>query len=288
MPESLDLALALVALAAALAVAVARPPWLPEAVAATVGAAVLVLTGAIGVSSARRALADLGPTIGFLAALLLLAEGCRREGLFDAIGAFLARGAQGRPRRLLALVFAVATAVTAVLSLDATVVLLTPIVFATAARVRTAPKPHVYACSHLANSASLLLPVSNLTNLLAFHASRLSFTRFAALMALPTLAAVAIEWLVLSRFFASDLDRPRARRPVAAQELPLPRTALVVLGLTMAGFGLSSVLAWRRCGSPPPAPRRSRSPRCSRTAPTPARCCGPPNRASWSSCSASG
>jgi arsenical pump membrane protein len=43
------------------------------------------------------------------------------------------------------------------------VVLLTPIVFVTTARMRTSPKPHVYACSHLANSASLLLPVSNLT-----------------------------------------------------------------------------------------------------------------------------
>jgi hypothetical protein len=36
-----------------------------------------------------------------------------------------------------------------------------------AARAGVRPKPHVYACTHLANSASLLLPVSNLTNLLA-------------------------------------------------------------------------------------------------------------------------
>jgi Na+/H+ antiporter NhaD/arsenite permease-like protein len=48
----------------------------------------------------------------------------------------------------------------------ATVVLLTPVVFATAATVGARPRPHVYACTHLANSASLLLPVSNLTNLL--------------------------------------------------------------------------------------------------------------------------
>jgi arsenical pump membrane protein len=231
-----------VALAVSLWVAVVRPPWLPEAIAAAAGAALLVAVGASSVSAARHALIDLAPTIGFLAALLLVAEGCRREGLFEAIGAFMARRARGRPRRLLALVFGVATAVTAVLSLDATVVLLTPIVFATAARVRTAPKPHVYACSHLANSASLLLPVSNLTNLLAFQASRLSFTRFAALMALPTVAAVAIEWLVLSRFFAGELDRPRPQRPPAVDDRPLPRTALVVLGLTMAGFGMSSVV----------------------------------------------
>lgn len=50
---------------------------------------------------------------------------------------------------------------TAVLSLDATVVLLRPVVFATAARVGVRPRPHVYACTHWANLASLVLPVSN-------------------------------------------------------------------------------------------------------------------------------
>jgi arsenical pump membrane protein len=153
----------------------------------------------------------------------------------------MARGSRGSPRRLLAFVFAIAAAVTAVLSLDATVVLLTPVVFATAARMRTSPKPQVYACSHLANSASLLLPVSNLTNLLAFHASGLSFARFAALMALPTIAAVAVEWVVLTRFFAVDLGRPHRRAPAPARR-PLPPFALAVLALTLAGFALSSVL----------------------------------------------
>ena len=138
--------------------------------------------------------------------------------------------------------FAVAAVVTAVLSLDATVVLLTPIVFVTAARIRTSPKPHVYACSHLANSASLLLPVSNLTNLLAFDASGLSFTRFGLLMALPWLVALGVEWGVLSRFFGHT---GRGSAPVtAAPSTPpdWPRFALAVLGLTLAGFALSSAL----------------------------------------------
>ena len=185
-PEALALVLALLVLAGTLAAAVVHSRWPVEALAAAGGAALLVAVGALSVSDARHAIGDLGPTVGFLAALLVLAEGCRREGLFEAMGGLMAAGARGSPRRLLALVFAVAATVTAVLSLDATVVLLTPIVFATAARLRTSPRPHVYACSHLANSASLLLPVSNLTNLLAFHASGLSFMRFAGLMALPT------------------------------------------------------------------------------------------------------
>ena len=123
--------------------------------------------------------------IGFLAAVLVLAQFCDDEGLFRACGAWMARTSAGRPRRLLAQVFAVAAVTTAVLSLDATVVLLTPVVVATAARVEARARPHLYARTHLANSASLLLPVSNLTNLLAFAASGLAFGRFAALMALP-------------------------------------------------------------------------------------------------------
>lgn len=236
------LLLALLALAAALATAVARPLWLPEAIAAAVGAVVLVAVGAISVSGARHAISDLAPTVGFLASLLVLSEGCRREGLFDAIGVLMAARSRGSPRRLLGVVFAVATAVTVVLSLDATVVLLTPIVFATAARLRVSPKPHIYGCAHLANSASLLLPVSNLTNLIAFHASGLSFTRFAALMTLPTLAVVGIEWLVFSRFFATELHRPRQARAAAVESPPMPRLPLVVLGLTLAGFAISSPL----------------------------------------------
>jgi arsenical pump membrane protein len=106
---------------------------------------------------------------------------------------------------MLALVFGLASVTTAVLSLDTTVVLVTPVVFATAATLRLRPRPHVLACVHLANSASLLLPVSNLSNLLALRSSGLSFTRFGALMALPWLAAIATEWAILRRAFAADL-----------------------------------------------------------------------------------
>ena len=69
--------------------------------------------------------------------------------------------------------------VTAALSLDATVVLLTPVVLATAGPGGGPTAAAPYACGHLANSASLLLPVSNLTNLLAFGATGLGFGQFA-------------------------------------------------------------------------------------------------------------
>src|SRR5690242_1231904 len=229
-------AAALVVLAASLLAAIARWRWAPDWAVAAAGAALLVAVGVLSISGARSAVRELGPTVGFLAALLVLADGCRRAGMFDALGALMAGGSQGRPGRLLAMVFLVAAGTTAVLSLDATVVLLTPIVFATAARLRTNPRPHVYACSHLANSASLLLPVSNLTNLLAFRASGVSFTRFAALMALPWLVALLVEWWVLRASFTAELRRPGigSSRPVEAPELPW--FALAVVALTLIGF----------------------------------------------------
>ena len=109
---------------------------------------------------------------------------------------------------LLRQVFVIAAVITAVLSLDATVVLLTPVVLVSVRRLRTPVRPYAYATAHLANAASLLLPVSNLTNLLAFHAAKLSFAKFTLLMALPWLAAVAALYAVFRVFFARDLRQP--------------------------------------------------------------------------------
>jgi arsenical pump membrane protein len=241
MDQSLTLALSLVGLAATLCVAITRPPRLPESVVAVIAAAALVGIGAISVDRARQAVDYLLPTIEFLAALLVLADGCRREGLFEALGDVMARRSRGSPRRLLALVFAVASAVTVMLGLDPTIVLLTPVVLVTATGLRISPKPDVYATAHLANSASLLLPISNLTNLLVFDLSGLSLTRFAAMMLLPTAAAIAVEWVVLKRFFAAELGRPVEREAVPAAP-HLPRLALVVLSATLVGFLVGSPL----------------------------------------------
>jgi arsenical pump membrane protein len=239
-PDPLALLLAAVLLAATLAAAAADSPRLPPAVVAVPGALLLVLLGAVSWQDTADTVREVAPTVAFLVVVLLLAELADREGLFTWSAALTARQAGSSATRLLTRVTVLAAVVTAVLSLDATVVLLTPVVVTTALRMRVPVRPHGYAVGHLANSASLLLPVSNLTNLLAVAATGLSFVHFAGLMVLPQLATVALEYLVLRRLFRSDL-----RRPATAQTHEVPGTpvlALVVVGATVAGFALASLV----------------------------------------------
>ncbi|MGE2735514.1 SLC13 family permease [Mycolicibacterium vaccae] len=234
------LIVALAALFAVLAFALARPHGWPEAVVAVPAAVLVVASGAVSWQDAIAEVNSLAPVVGFLAAILVLARLCADEGLFRAAGDFMARTTGGSQPRLLASVFGVAAVVTAVLSLDATVVLLTPVVLATARMLQVPSRPHAYATAHLANSASLLLPVSNLTNLLAFTAAGLTFLQFAAAMTLPWLIAVAAEFLLLRMIFASDLAVPP--RPAPSEEaVPVPRFAVVVVAATLAGFAVTSL-----------------------------------------------
>ncbi len=231
---SLTLFLAVLSLAAVLAFAVVRPRGLPEAIAAVPAVVLLVAVGAISAHDATIEAERLLPVVAFLGAVLLLAKMCDDEGLFEAAGAAMARGRVGS-RRLLRQVFVIAAIITAALSLDATVVLLTPVVLTTVRRLRAPVRPHAYATAHLANAASLLLPVSNLTNLLAFNAAKLSFIKFTALMTLPWLAAVGTVYVVFRVFFRRDLDvAPQPQDDETAPQIPV--FALVVVALTLAGF----------------------------------------------------
>lgn len=242
----MGLVLALLLLAITLTAAIARPLGINEAVVA-IPAAVLCVLGPLDAGAARDELAAIGPTLGFLAAVLVLGRLCAAEGLFRWAGAVMSRAAGGAPRRLLGWVLVIGTAVTTVLSLDATVVLFTPVVVAAALRAGVSARPHLHVTAHLANSASLLLPVSNLTNLLAYEATGLSFARFAALMILPLAVVLLVEYAGARLCFAEELaERARPRSPSPAlTELadgPTPWWALAVLAGTLAGLVLSSPL----------------------------------------------
>lgn len=234
-------AVAVAALLALLVTAYRHPSGPVEALVALGATAAALATGLVTVEQAGDAVRRLAPVVAFLATILVVSDICARAGLFAAAGRLLRPGPDRghAPRRLFTAAFLVAAAVTAVLSLDATVVLLTPVVVGAATAVGTSTGPGAYACLRMANSASLLLPVSNLTNLLALPHLDLTFAGFAVTMA-PVLAAVlAVEYVVLRLVFRRELAAP----PVAGGEVAAPPVALfpvVVVLLMLAGFAVSS------------------------------------------------
>jgi arsenical pump membrane protein len=184
----------------------------------------------------------LATVLAFLVAVTVVAELADAAGVFDAAAHLAARLSGGRTFVLWAALMVLASASTIVLSLDTTAVLLTPVVLALCRQVNLPPLPFALTTAWLANTASLLLPVSNLTNLLAYRETGLSFTRFTALMVLPWAAMLAVEWLGLRRTFAGELAAPRGRAPADAPHLP--RAPLAVLAATFAGFALSAPLGF--------------------------------------------
>ena len=148
-------------------------------------------------------LARVGPVLVFFLAITVVAEVADDAGVFDVAGHWTARAARHRVAVLWLLFVALAVVCTVVLSLDTTAVLLTPVGLAIARQLGLPAAPFALTTLWLANTASLLLPVSNLTNLLALHHfGRLGpghdgYIRLAALPALGAVAGtVAVLWVL--------------------------------------------------------------------------------------------
>jgi Na+/H+ antiporter NhaD/arsenite permease-like protein len=179
---------------------------------AVVGALLLVLgaaAAAVGILPwpAVGALAErVGPILAFVAAITVVTELLNAAGLFEWMASYFRRWGRGRVWVLWLLVVGLSLAATVFLSLDTTAVLLTPIVVVLARRCGLPPLPFALTTVWLANTGSLLLPVSNLTNLLALHAlGSVSPGEFAARMALPALWCAAVPVAAVALVFRREL-----------------------------------------------------------------------------------
>ncbi len=224
--------------AATLALILIRPRGISEAWIAAAGALMMIAAGPLTARDMLPVLKETADILAFLAGMMVLTVIVEGAGLFAFLAEGCARLARGSGVALLCLVFALGTTVTALLSLDVTVIVLTPIIYAVTVRRRLNALPFMFACTFVANTSSLLLPISNLTNLLLYHELRLSFTAFVARMWLPNLAAVVANLLIFLWLFRSQL--PRRFETEALSPLPQPDwwfgLASMVLAGTLAGL----------------------------------------------------
>ncbi|CAM5284766.1 SLC13 family permease [Leifsonia shinshuensis] len=160
--------------------------------------AVAVLTGLLPAADALALWDRVWPILLFVVAVTVVTELAAEAGVFTVVAQQTARWGRGRAWLLWLLVAVVAVLSTIFLSLDTTAVLLTPVVIVLARHAGLDPLPFALTTVWIANTGSLLLPVSNLTNLLAQHAmGDPSPVAFAALMWAPALVGIVVPLVVV-------------------------------------------------------------------------------------------
>lgn len=197
------------------------------------GVAALV-TGVLPSADALAIADRVWPILLFVVAITVVAELAAVAGVFDHAASALARLARGRTWMLWLAVVALAVGTTAFLSLDTTAVLLTPVVVAAARRHRLDPVPFAFVTVVLANTASLVLPVSNLTNLLAMERTGGHDPwAFFALLGPSAIAAIVVSVAVLTAWFLPRMPRRHASGtpPAHADRVLLWTSAGVVIAL---------------------------------------------------------
>lgn len=205
-----------------------------------------LLTGLLPGANALVLAQRTGPVLLFVLAMTLVTEMADDAGLFRTVTGWLAARTVGRSGRgkiivLWLLVVALSTVSTAFLSLDTTAVLITPIVVLLAVHAGIRPLPFALTTVWLANTASLLLPVSNLTNLLAQHQLAMTPLQFAGLFWAPALVGVLIPvaalWLLFRRDFAGDY-RPQSVAKIPDRPLLITCASIVLLLLPALVSGI--------------------------------------------------
>ncbi len=205
-----------------------RPDWL----LAAAGLAGLAAAVAVRPSDAAAAAAQDWSPFVLVAGLLLIGLVADEDGLFAAAGARLATATHSGWLLFAGSVLLVSV-VTATLNLDTSVAFLTPVLVHTARSRGEGEPAFLYGCLLLSNAGSLLLPGSNLTNLIVLGHLKLTGAEFAARMWLPWLGAVLVTGAVVA------VGERRSLRPVAAEPGQLSRP---VLGVGLAAIVAATVL----------------------------------------------
>jgi arsenical pump membrane protein len=219
-----------------------RPRKIAEAWWVCAGGLLLVVLRLISLPQAAHAVREGLDVYLFLAGMMILAEMAREEGVFDWAAGLAAAHARGSSRRLFALIYGVGVVVTALLSNDATAVVLTPAVLAVVRHAQVRPRPYLLACAFIANAASFVFPISNPANLVVFGRGMPPLLAWLTVFLLPSAVSIAATFVAL--FWC---ERRNLSEPIVAEPHPAPLTTegkLALTGLSVAAAALIGASAF--------------------------------------------
>ena len=220
-----------------------RPKPFNEATAAALGAVLLLIVGIISPLQVGEVLKANANILLFFLGLMLISTLAEQAGFFEWCAFQSVRLARGKGPLLLTVIFVLGALITAFFSNDATALILTPIVFTLVTRLKLNPLPYVFACAFIANTASVLLPVSNPVNLLAVGQFKITLIEYLKYLLLPGLLVISVNLGLFYLIFRSQISLPFAKTPPQSS-VKVDRFFLAVcagLALTALGYILVSI-----------------------------------------------
>lgn len=233
-------------MAAALAIALAwRNHWAP-AVGALAGLAIAIAGGVAGPRDIEHALGDLWrpmiTIVGIMATTVCAAE----LGVFTRLAAWIEPRTRGPVKHAFRFVFVIAAITAALLSNDAAILLLTPVVIELLRAVYPKRHPNFVLpfafCAFVAAGVAPL-PTGNPMNLVVAYRAGIDFNTYALHMIPVAIAGWVVAYLMLAWCYRDVLSDEGPALGEAPPKIPLSRAAIIVLVVTGASIVSYPILA---------------------------------------------
>lgn len=234
-----------------LILAIWRPRGLGIGWSALLGAVVALATGVVSVQDVLTVWTLLGNATLSLISLLIIALILEQVGFWRWLALLLAYWGGGHGRVLFVLLVLLGTLVTALLSNCTTAFVWTAAVLPMLRLLGFRPRAalaFVFALGFMADTASLVLPMSNPVNLITIDYFNISVLRYVMVMLPIHLVAIATSLGVLLFFFERSIpahyDYECLPSPASVIRDPLVcRWSFAVFGLLLLGYALAQTLA---------------------------------------------
>lgn len=231
--------------------------WQPKRLgigwSASIGAALALALGAIGISDIPVVWGIVWNATATFIAVIIISMILDEAGFFEWAALHVMRWGRGRGLRLFAFVVLLGAAVSAFFTNDGAALILTPIVMAMLRALGFSPAAllsFVMAAGFVADTASLAFIVSNLVNIVSADFFEIGFGRYAAIMLPVNIVSVAATLLVLLLYFGQTIPSGYEVRGLKAPADAIRDRATFRAGLWVLLLLLVSFFWLERTGIP--------------------------------------
>ncbi len=221
---------------------------LNRAIVALLGAAVMIIIGALDQAEALKGI-DWN-TIGLLTGMMILVSVSRRSGMFEYLAIWSAQKARAHPAGILLLLQLTTAVLSAMLDNVTTVLLVVPVTLAITRELDVPPYPFLFAEVFASNIGGTATLIGDPPNILIGSLAGLDFNAFIIHLTPVIIVIMAVQALMIHLLWGRALKSTPARQALvmgmsaesAIVDWVLLRQSLLVLTAVIVGFVLARPL----------------------------------------------